>query len=208
MERDERVPSQVHDVLWIYANNEQNNYHIKRGRSGKWLIFEYKDEMDATWQKIKEGTRNGIFGTKSKVATAKQNPKASNEDFKVICIYTADFDNKEDINRIEKSIRSIGIENKLIYKLNDHVPQFPEDFSQKFRYAETYYQTLKWLDTHTDNKYIDLIGFSLSGKKRFSFQRLDLDPNEFQSKILTLSRIGFYIENFNKIETGKIIFSE
>lgn len=208
MERDERIPSQVHDVLWIYANSEQDNYKIQRGRSGKWLIFEHKDEIDATWQKIKQATQNGIFGIKSKVATAKQNPKASNADFKVICVYTADFDHKEDINRIEESIRSIGIENKLIYKLNDHVPQHPNDFEQKFRYSKTYYQTIKWLDTLSDNKYIDHIGFSLSGKKRFSFQRRNLDPKAFQLKILNLSRIGFFIENFNKIETGKIIFSE
>jgi len=208
MERDDRIPSQVHDVLWIYANSEKNNYHIKRGRSGKWLIFEYKNEIDETWNQIKEATRNGLFGAKAKVATAKANPKASNADFKVICIYTADFDDKEDINRIEKSIRSLGIENKLIYKLNDHVPQHKEDFNLKFRYSETYYKTVKWLEANPNNKHIQLIGMNRSGKNRFSFQQLNLDKDEFKSKILTLSKIGFYIENFQNIENGKVIFSE
>ncbi len=208
MERDERIPSQVHDVFWIYANSEKNNYHIKKGRHGKWLIFEYKDDIDATWNKIKEATRNGFFGAKAKAATAKPNPKASNPDFKVICIYTADFDHKEDLNRIEKSIRSLDIDNKLVYKLNDHVPQHKEDFNQKFRYSEAYYKTVKWLEANPKNKHIQIIGMNRSGKNRFSFQQLDLDQHEFKSKILTLARIGFFVENFQNLKNGKIIFSE
>ena len=97
MERDDRIPSQTFEGNWIYANNEQNNYKVQRGRHGKWLMFEHKSEIDTTWEKIKTATRQGIFGAKAKVATAKPSPKASNDAFKVICIYTADFDNKIDL---------------------------------------------------------------------------------------------------------------
>jgi len=206
MERDERVPSQTFEGEWIYANSEQNNYHVKRGRSGKWLIFEYKDEIDETWNKIKKATREGIFGTRSKDATARPSPKASNNNFRVICIYTADFDNTADINRIAKSIRSLGIENKLIYKLNNNIVQ--RELNDKFRYSESYYKTVKWLTETPNNKYIQLKGINRSGKNRFLFQRLDLEPNQFKSKILTLAKFGFFIEDFDKLENGKITFSE
>jgi len=209
MERDNRNPSEVVDSYWIVALNEKNNYEIQRGDSGKWLIFEHISQIDKLWVKIREATINGLLGGSSKTSTAKPNPNASD---KVICVYTADFSDKEDIERIENNIRKIGIENKLIYKLDKDVGKYQnqghKNLSQKIGYATKYYETLEWLNRNKENKYISFQGLNRKGKKRFQFQRLDIDKEEFEIKKLTFNRIGFFIEKQSEIQGEAFFFSE
>ena len=89
MKKDFRNPSEVDDVHWIYMYSEIDNYHIQKGNSGKWLIFEHINEIDNLWIKIREATINGQFGESSKVSTAKPNRNASDNNFKVCLLYTS-----------------------------------------------------------------------------------------------------------------------
>ena len=210
MERDNRKPSEVVDDYWILAINEKKNYKIPRGNSGKWLVFEHKSEIDQLWRKIREATINGALGGSSKTSTAKPNRNAANNDFKVIFIYTADFSNTADVERIEKNIRELGIDNKLIYKLDKDVGKYQnqghKNLSQKISYSQKYYQTLKWLNENKANKYIRFQGLNQKGKQRFRFQRLDIEKEAFELKKLIFTRLGFYIEQQKEI-SGEAFFS-
>jgi hypothetical protein len=83
---------------------------------GKWLLFVNKDEVDDLWEVIRNLTENGMLGGESKVATAKDNPNAADPDKKVICVYTYDYRDKDDVMRIRQVLRAAGIIKKIPYK--------------------------------------------------------------------------------------------
>ncbi len=112
-------PSEVTEVYWIYAIRKKKEYPKPIVRSGKWLIFVDKKDVDALWAKIKKATGEGKFGDSSKVATAKPNPNAANPDTKVICVYTYDWTDEKDVKRVREELRKLGITNKLSYKADE-----------------------------------------------------------------------------------------
>lgn len=116
---ESETPSQITDGYWVFASvKEQTNHKrkFKNNKTGKWLVFVDIKELDKTWKIIKQATEKGILGIGAKAATAKSNPNASSENEKVICIYTYNWQDVDDVYRIEKSIRSIGVETTLYYK--------------------------------------------------------------------------------------------
>lgn len=129
MKKDTRIPSQTTDTFWIFVLNTTYQFQKPKEQraSGKWLIFEPLTQLDDTWGKIKEATYLGQLGPSSKVSTAKPNPNAKDSNMGVICVFTEDFNNVEDVERIEKKIRKLGIQNKLIYKLDKDVGKYAKD---------------------------------------------------------------------------------
>ena len=109
-------PSEVSDVYWIYANRKEGKYPKATERSGKWLVFVNNKDVDEVWAKIKKATEEGKLGDSAKVATAKPNPNATNQDTKVICVYTYDWADEKDIRRVREELRKLGITNKMPYK--------------------------------------------------------------------------------------------
>lgn len=109
------VPSKVRDDYWVYADNP-HSCHNWTERSGKWLLFVPWQKLDQTWKLIAEETRSGRLGIASKAATAKQNGLARNSWVKVICVYTYDSDDREDVMRVRTRLREIGFVKKLSYK--------------------------------------------------------------------------------------------
>ena len=117
-------PSEVTDAYWIYATRQKGTYPKSNpANSGKWLVFASVDDVDIVWKKIKTATENGQLGGASKVATARPNPNATNNNMKVICVYTYDYTDKEDVMRIRQELRKIGIENKIPYKTDNATRQ-------------------------------------------------------------------------------------
>ena len=116
-------PSKVTNVYWIYATRLRGAYPEFGENSGKWLIFVNIDDVDLIWEKIKSATENGLLGSSSKVATARPNPNASDNKMKVICVYTYDYSDKEDVLRIRKELRKLGVENKIPYKTDNATRQ-------------------------------------------------------------------------------------
>jgi uncharacterized protein YprB with RNaseH-like and TPR domain len=103
----------------VYAFVKVQINHPKKfinTKSGKWLVFVDIQEIDATWQIVKKATENGLLGVGAKAATSKLNPNQTSENEKVICIYTYNWQDVDDVYRIEKALRSIGIESTLHYK--------------------------------------------------------------------------------------------
>lgn len=112
----EEKPSEVSDRFWLRATRKIGKYPDSTNRCGKWLIFSPLSEIDEWWALIKQCTENGLLGQASKVATAKPNRNANDPNTKVICVYTYDSDDIEDVMRVRDTLRKLGIIQKIPYK--------------------------------------------------------------------------------------------
>lgn len=112
-------PSEVTDVYWIYAMRKKGKYPRSTPRSGKWLIFVDPENVNEVWAKIRDAVEEGKLGDSAKVATAKPNPLAGKSNAKVICVYTYDWTDEEDVRRIREELRKLGITNKIPYKADE-----------------------------------------------------------------------------------------
>ncbi len=85
----EKIPSNNTKDYWIFAfspiykGEELSRTHIRIKRkvetmekselkTGKWLIFVNRENVDKVWNKIKFATEEGFLGIEAKVSTAKQ----------------------------------------------------------------------------------------------------------------------------------------
>ena len=106
------LPSEDLSGYWI-GHNTDKNYKNHTHYGGKWLIFSSKDNIDGDWDKVKVAQDKGLLGNKSKVSTA-----VNYKQFKshVICIYTYDSTDKEDLLRVRKGLKEAGFDKPLKYK--------------------------------------------------------------------------------------------
>jgi Domain of unknown function (DUF1917) len=109
-------PSQVSDETWLYAYSFEGSYPEATSNAGKWLVFISIDEVDSVWAKIQQAIIQGELGDSAKVATAKLSSLATNPDTKVICVYTYDWTDVDDVSRIRRKLRDLGITKKIPYK--------------------------------------------------------------------------------------------
>ena len=110
------TPSCVEDRFWVYVNRQTGTYpdHTKRG--GKWLVFVPVETHDDVWQTVKLATECGQLGGIAKAATARPNKNRNSNDEKVICVYTYDADDSDDVSKIRERLRELGITQKISYK--------------------------------------------------------------------------------------------
>ena len=80
------------------------------------MIFVPLSEIDEWRELIKQSTKNGLLGQTSKVATAGPNRNTNDPNMKVICVYTYDSDDQEDVMRVRNTLRKLGITQKIPYK--------------------------------------------------------------------------------------------
>lgn len=112
----EYMPSQVTTAYWIHVTRRMGEYPKATERSGKWLIFVSLAKVDEIWERIRKATEEGWFGDSAKVATARTNPNAADPTKKVICVYSYDWKDGEDVMRIRAELRALGIVWKIPYK--------------------------------------------------------------------------------------------
>jgi hypothetical protein len=112
----EPMPSQITAEYWLYAVRKRGQYPKATAKSGKWLVFVPVSRVDEVWAKIREATEDGRLGDSAKVATAKPNSNATDPSKKVICVYTYDRTDEEDVRRIRDELRALGIVSKIPYK--------------------------------------------------------------------------------------------
>ncbi len=108
-----RNPSEVTDSYWVYAESNES-YPNPTENCGKWLVFDYTKNLDETWSKIAKAVEEGLLGSSAKSATALPNPNATNQDIKVICVYTYDSEDKEDVARIAWELYNIGVAPRVL----------------------------------------------------------------------------------------------
>lgn len=117
--RSKKSPSSETDAYWIEAEGQKRTYPPHTERGGKWLLFLPRSGVDEAWGKVVAALGEGKLGDYAKVSTARGNPNAPDPKDHVICVYTYDSDDVEDVKRIRDALREIGFVARIPYK-TDH----------------------------------------------------------------------------------------
>jgi hypothetical protein len=64
---------------------------------------------------VRDGTEQGELGIFAKAATHLNPPKKGKNEW-LICVYTYDKNDHDDVRRVLKRLRRLGIEQQLVYK--------------------------------------------------------------------------------------------
>ena len=75
------------------------------------MVFSRPDKIDEIWSKIARTTYAGNLGVSSKVSARDDNVGSH-----VICVYTKDFTDRGDVDRVRNGLRRLGIKWKVGYK--------------------------------------------------------------------------------------------
>jgi len=80
--------------------------HMLHVRGGKWMLFPEPAEVNQVWAVVARATANNELGIAAKVA-----PRVPETPIKsrLICIYTNDFADKDDIGRVLSRMRELGL---------------------------------------------------------------------------------------------------
>ncbi len=106
------LPSQVGAVYWIESKPE-NTTQQPTIRAGAFVIQTDIEEVDALWLKIREATRAGKLGYKSKVSTAS---RSSDPNARIVRVLTYDSADNADVDRIRAVLDEIGLEEGIVYE--------------------------------------------------------------------------------------------
>lgn len=74
--------------------------------AGKWMLFPLPDSVNRIWSIVADGTASGELGMAAKVAT--DDGRGENV-ARLICIYTEDFSDMDDVKRVLKRLKSMGL---------------------------------------------------------------------------------------------------
>ncbi len=130
------IPSKTTQMYWIVQDAPDSPPEaIEDENAGKWLIFQEPDQVDAAWNKVRDGTVAGELGISPKVSTAKPNPE-SRDSRKVIYIYTKDWADEADVMRVRQKLRDLGFTDRIGYKRN--IETFAGEYAKKGKRV-TYY---------------------------------------------------------------------
>jgi hypothetical protein len=113
---DERKPSEVTDEPWLWAERAVGDYRQANENSGKWLVYLSVESVDLYWEKIRQATIEGRLGYRAKVATSMRSPLSSRPKSRVICVYTYDWTDADDVHRVREALRELGIKRPIVYK--------------------------------------------------------------------------------------------
>jgi hypothetical protein len=130
------IPSKTTQTYWIIQDAPETDPHATEDeRAGKWLIFVQPDQVDDIWKKIRDLTWQNELGISAKVSTAKKNPD-SRDERRVIYVYTADWEDEDEVMRVREKLRSIGVTDRIGYKRN--IETFKGEYASKGKRV-TYY---------------------------------------------------------------------
>lgn len=116
LHRPHELVSQDRSQSWrrIYTNIHSP---MRRGEGGKWLIFHDGPDIDGRWESIKEALNNGLLGPQAKVSTALScRYDSTGRAQHVICVYTNNFSDFEDVMRVRTALYDLGYDFPLHYK--------------------------------------------------------------------------------------------
>ena len=111
--RRQPKPSTYKKEPWIYVENPKATDYDEK-KVGKWLVWMRETDVDRIWEIILEEVKTNRLGISAKVATAY--PSVYGTDKRVICIYTYDFGDKADVDRVRQRLRELGFVAKIPYK--------------------------------------------------------------------------------------------
>lgn len=74
---------------------------------GKWMIFPTNDRVDECWATVVKAMEKGELGNTAKVA-----PNDGSGQAQLICVYTSDFSDAEDVRRVVRKLSELGLVEK------------------------------------------------------------------------------------------------
>jgi hypothetical protein len=113
-----KKPSEILDSPWIWAESSFPDEQVTE-RSGKWMIFSPLEDHDEAWETIRASTEEDGLGFSAKAATAFKNPRRLSDKEKLICVYTYDYSDLDDVRRVFSQLRELGFMQQLPYKSNE-----------------------------------------------------------------------------------------
>lgn len=78
---------------------------------GKWLVYRHREKIDDAWLTIARATFDRTLGRGAKVSTREKDNKRH-----VICVYTSNYLDLEDVKRVRGLLRNMGFAEQLCYK--------------------------------------------------------------------------------------------
>ena len=115
-QRGEPLPSTYTGSPWIRSSRQfpPAKFSAKdRDRIGKWLIFSPHSKVDLEWTLIEQAHRAGVMGIDAKVSSSMM---MNADGTHVICVYTKDWQDEEDVFRVRTKLRRLGFTRVLYYK--------------------------------------------------------------------------------------------
>ena len=109
------IPTQTSNTRWIWCHGNKPVENPEK--VGKWMLFYSEVDIDKKWKKACELVdKEMLFVIKS---STNMPTSYSKGDF-VLIIYTADYDDKEDVFKVAKIIKeNIGYNKKMYYKTDN-----------------------------------------------------------------------------------------
>jgi hypothetical protein len=80
-------------------------YIKSSSNTSQWLLFVTDKEAPDAWREICVAVSENRLGIGAKIATA----PAEGQDSRVICVYTKDFNDREDVGRVVQELNNIGL---------------------------------------------------------------------------------------------------
>lgn len=104
-----------YDSRWMWAVPSIRPKDLStEERNGKWMLWPTGEEAVAVWRTICKLTKQGKLGVQAKIDCCKGRELAGE---RLICVYTEDSDDLEDLQRVVDQLReSLDPRHRLIYK--------------------------------------------------------------------------------------------
>jgi Domain of unknown function (DUF1917) len=106
-------PSKHMASAWLYAQDPDLKSFGSSEQSGKWCVFRSGVDVDETWVKIKKACEKKELSV-AKVASAMSGKRFGGNH--VICVYTSDYKDKKEVDRVRKVLFDLGCIEPLAYK--------------------------------------------------------------------------------------------
>ena len=101
-------PSALTAVYWIEAKAGEGLAPAPTAQAGEWRISLRAEAVDAVWERVKALTIAGELGYKSKLSTRPAAGQAD-PDERLLCVRTYDADDADDVERVGRTLREIGL---------------------------------------------------------------------------------------------------
>jgi len=77
--------------------------------TGKWMLFPTVQDVDYVWSKVAKGTAERELGVAAKVAAMEDGGEGDSGARRLICVYTKDFADAEDVKRVLLGLKAMGL---------------------------------------------------------------------------------------------------
>ncbi|MFM0629830.1 putative phosphothreonine lyase domain-containing protein [Paraburkholderia xenovorans] len=105
-------PSEDLSRSWHIRKSPSCEIFFSGDTTGKWVIFAPSTDVDLAWTKIK-GAVEADELLVAKVSTAL---RSQGRDGHVVCVYTRDWTDRQELLRVREMLRSLGFVDELGYK--------------------------------------------------------------------------------------------